>query len=140
MDLISVFDESYNLVINKEDIIISSSYFNYYKCYHVIINSKIDNKVILFETNRIWYKNSACSLCYNLIKRNSKLYKNILKWKIYNINYELSLPFSKKSLDDDTKLIPVNYKTDPINIAFHMVTSYSIHSCERYLIQAYGKY
>ena len=68
--------------------------------------------------------------------RESSLYKNILNWRIYNINYEFSLPFAKKSLENDRQLIPINYnKTEPINIASYMVIAYSFISDEQYLIE-----
>ena len=120
-DIISVFKDHYNLILKNHEILILSSCNMYKKSYHIIINSKYNNKQVLFQSNLNKQENSAYSLYYYLIRK-SKLYINIIDSRVYSIDREFRMINAYKSPNDKRQLIPINKKNYDIEAC--MITSY----------------
>ena len=132
-DIISVFRDHYKLILKNHEILILSSCTMYKKSYHVIINSKYENKQILFQSNLNKQESSAYSLYYYLIQK-SKLYINIIDSRVYTIDREFRMIYAYKSPNDKRQLIPINYSHQKnYEIESYMITSYPD---EQYWIRA----
>lgn len=103
-DLIDIFDKRYNIDLDLDDIKISSSHKTNKASFHITIHKIIDNKIVMFDTNKKGFRNSAWDLWGAMIEKR-KNYKKILDGAVYTRDREMRTIFSNKN-DDFRPFIP----------------------------------
>lgn len=94
-DIKNIFQNRYNIELNDSDILISSSHSKTKVSFHIVINRYIDNKLLVYNTNKKGYKNSAWDLWRALVDINQK-YKDVIDESVYSIDREFRTLYSNK--------------------------------------------
>ena len=94
-DIKNIFQDRYNITIDDTDILISTSHSRTKVSFHIVINKYIDDKLIVYETNKKGFHNSAWDLYYALINKNAN-YKGRIDESVYSTDREFRTLYSNK--------------------------------------------
>jgi hypothetical protein len=94
-DIKSIFVNRYNITLTKSNILISTAHSEKKASFHIVINKKINKKLVCYETNRKGYANSAWDLWHSLVELDES-YKNVLDESVYSRDREFRVIFSNK--------------------------------------------
>ena len=129
-DLIFIFKNRYNIIIDTNDIMISSSHSISKVSFHVVIDKHIDNKTVSYQTNKKGYSDSAWDLLIALIAHDVS-YENVLDGSVYTTDREFRVIYSSKT-SEFRPILPFPYKSTKLykNSIIKMKTK----ECLRYII------
>jgi hypothetical protein len=111
IDLINIFKTRYDIVITKNDILITTSHSDKKTSFHTIIDKTVDGKTLGYETNCRGFANSAWDLWVALTEHN-EMYKDVIDKSVYSTDREFRAIFSNKGSDDFRPFIPYNTNTN----------------------------
>jgi hypothetical protein len=94
-DIKIIFQKRYNISIDNTNILISSSHSKTKVSFHIVINKCIDNKLVVYKTNRKGYSNSNWDLWLALVEHNN-YYKKIIDESVYSMDREFRTLYSNK--------------------------------------------
>lgn len=94
-DLILIFSTRYNIPIDESNILISTSHSISKVSFHIVINKIHNDKVVVYDTNKKGYSNSAWDLWHALTEHNNN-YKKIIDESVYSTDREFRTLYSNK--------------------------------------------
>lgn len=97
-DIICVFNERYGYKINNEMIYVLESHGDDKVSFHVIIHALVNNKLLVFNTNRKKEKNSSWDFYHALTKLNT-IYEERIDGNVYTLDREFRSIYSNKFND-----------------------------------------
>lgn len=103
-DLKLIFTTRYDIIIDDTDILISTSHSKSKVSFHIVINKKHNDKLVVYETNKKGFSNSAWDLWVALVEHN-KEYKKIIDESVYSTDREFRTLYSNK-LKDFRPIVP----------------------------------
>lgn len=95
-DIKKIFLTRYNIVLDEDSIMITSSHSEKKASFHVIIDHTQDNKTIVFKTNRKGYNSSAYDLAHALIALDG-YYEKVIDKSVYTTDREFRMLYSNKT-------------------------------------------
>jgi len=135
-DLIKIFDNRYNILIEEDNLMISTSHKinrTIKLSFHITIDRKDDSGQLVFRTNRKGYNDSAADLCIALIELDQKFYEKKIDQSVYTLDREFRTIYSNKHNEYRPLVplgLPVPNKQQPLRKGKCF--------CMSYLITSYG--
>jgi len=133
-DLIKIFDNRYNILIEDDQLMISTSHKinrTVKLSFHIIIDQKDDSGQLVFRTNRKGYNDSASDLCMALIELDRKYYEKKVDQSVYTLDREFRTIYSNKHNEYRPLIpygLPIPNKLQPLRKGKCFCLSYLITS------------
>lgn len=129
-DLIVIFDKRYDILINMESIMISTSHSAKKVSFHVVIDKQIGKKTLAFRTNRKGCPESAWDMYIALIELDDS-YEKVLDGSVYTTDREFRVLYSNKT----TEFRPfVPYTNKHRKLRESAIIKKSNRGCMRYIV------
>lgn len=136
-DIIMIFNERYNKIIDKNSIMISTSHSDVKVSFHVVIDHIIDGKTLVFRTNRKGVPESAWDLYYALITFDPD-YVNVIDGNVYTTDREFRAIYSNKN-SEFRPFVPYDGRKLDKNVDEKSIIPAKKNLCMRYLITSVVK-
>lgn len=129
-DIIKVFTERYNIEIDDQNVMITSSHSDIKVSFHVVVDCVVDGQTVAYRTNLRTEEHSAWDLCYALIKMDDNYYDK-LDESVYTTDREFRTVYSNK----DSQFRPVApYHPEYIELTEASRIEDSTSNCMRYIV------
>lgn len=111
-DLIDIFSTRYDIEIDTDNIMISSSHSASKVSFHIVINKIINGKTVTYRTNRKCHPESAWDLWVALIETDS-MYDDVLDGAVYTTDREFRTIYSNKT-SEFRPIVPYGKKNEKV--------------------------